>query len=524
MTKKKGGKTAAVINIGSNRVRMLVSQLKKGEVSPVDLLEHPIALGHEVFSTGKVSFETLRELSSILRGFSNVLKEYNVDSYCAVATTALREAQNKAFVLDQLKLQNNLTVKILEDNQEKALIFSDIFESLRSTDAFQQGNSLVTHIGTGTIGFSLYDGVRVTFSQNIPLGVLKLYDKLGGLQDETESFYTVAAEYVDLIIQHISTAFPQNSFPVKNLVLTGNEIRAIAALCGVKEENETFLLSSKQVKALFKELRALSAEKISLKLGITEESAKLLYSSLAIYVQLIRFTKAETIIAPKSDLCSTLVRSMLLPKSQEDFHSQVRINALSCARSIAAGYKCNLAHSDQVGRFACRIFDKMKKAHGLDLQGRLILELAAILHDCGYYVNSKEHLTSTFNLIQNMDIYGITDEEMSYVAYAVRCSSYEPYHSEDYDENLYELSDETQLLVSKITAMFRLADALDKSQKQKLSDIRVKLDEHRLIITAESNENTLLEKWAFQHCASFFTDVFGIAPELLIKPLSLKVH
>ena len=171
--------------------------------------------------------------------------------------------------MDQLKLQNNLTVKILEDNQEKALIFSDIFESLRSTDAFQQGNSLVTHIGTGTIGFSLYDGVRVTFSQNIPLGVLKLYDKLGGLQDETESFYTVAAEYVDLIIQHISTAFPQNSFPVKNLVLTGNEIRAIAALCGVKEENETFLLSSKQVKALFKELRALSAEKISLKLGIT---------------------------------------------------------------------------------------------------------------------------------------------------------------------------------------------------------------------------------------------------------------
>ena len=238
---------------------------------------------------------------------------------------------------------------------------------------------------------------------------------------------------------------------------------------------------------------------------------------------LIKICHEEYPYTSFSDLFHT-VRSMLLPKSQEDFHSQVRINALSCARSIAAGYKCNLAHSDQVGRFACRIFDKMKKAHGLDLQGRLILELAAILHDCGYYVNSKEHLSSTFNLIQNMDIYGITDEEMSYVAYAVRCSSYEPYHSEDYEENLYELSDETQLLVSKITAMFRLADALDKSQKQKLSDIRVKLDEHRLIITAESNENTLLEKWAFQHCASFFTDVFGIAPELLIKPLSLKVH
>lgn len=524
MTKRKGGKAAAVIDIGSNRVRMQISQLKKGEIFPVDLLEYPTALGHEVFTTGKVRFETIRELSSILRGFSTVLTEYGVDTFRTVATTALREAQNKAFVLDQLKIQNGLSVQILEDNQEKALIFSDIFESIREVPAIQRGNSLVTHIGTGTIGFSLYDGARVTFSQNIPLGVLKLYDKLGNLQNETESFYTVPAEYMDLIIQHIATTFPPESFPIKNLVLTGNEIREIASLCGVKEDGNTFVLTSKQVKALFKELRSLSAEKISLKLGITEEGAKLLYSSLIIYVQLIRFTKAETIVSPKSDLCSTLVRSMLLPKSREDFQSQVRVNALSCARSIAAGYSCNPLHSDQVGRFACQIFDKMKKTHGLDQQGKLILELAAILHDCGYYVNSKEHLSSTFNLIQNMDIYGMTNTEMRYVAYAVRCSSYEPYSPEDYDDGMYELSDEAQLLVSKLTAMFRLADALDKSQKQKVSAIRVKLENDRLVITAESNENMLLEKWAFSYCASFFTNVFGITPELIIKPAALKAR
>ena len=131
MNKKKGGKTAAVIDIGSNMLRMQISQLRKGAVFPVDRLEYPVTLGHEVFTSGKISFESLRELTGILRGFSNVMAEYGVEDYQVVATTALREAHNKTFITDQLKIQNNMNVSILEDNQEKSLIFSSIFDSLQ---------------------------------------------------------------------------------------------------------------------------------------------------------------------------------------------------------------------------------------------------------------------------------------------------------------------------------------------------------------------------------------------------------
>ena len=141
MNKKKGGKTAAVIDIGSNILRMQISQLRKGEVFPVDRLEYPVTLGHEVFTSGKISFESLRELSSILRGFSNVMNEYGVDDYRIVATTtALREALNKTFITDQLKIQNNMSVSILEDNQEKSLIFSSIFDSLQNVEAIRSGD------------------------------------------------------------------------------------------------------------------------------------------------------------------------------------------------------------------------------------------------------------------------------------------------------------------------------------------------------------------------------------------------
>ena len=157
----------------------------------------------------------------------------------------------------------------------------------------------------------------------------------------------------------------------------------------------------------------------------------------------------------------------------------------------------------------------MKGAHGLNQRKRLILELATILHECGHSVNSKRHLISTFDLIKNIDIYGMTDNEMLYIAYVSR---YNEYDVPSFEESEFQsLSDEERLVISKLVAIFLVANSLDKSQKQKLSDIKVKLAGDNLIITAESNENLFLEKWAFEQSAPLFKEVFGVTPQLIVK-------
>ena len=72
MNKKLSGGPAAVIEIGSSAVRMRVSQLKHGEIEMLDSLEYPVFFGHEVFTTGRISFESLRQLSSILTKFTTI--------------------------------------------------------------------------------------------------------------------------------------------------------------------------------------------------------------------------------------------------------------------------------------------------------------------------------------------------------------------------------------------------------------------------------------------------------------------
>lgn len=511
MNRKRNEKVAAIIDIGSNMIKMRIAQLKKGEVITIDTLEYPLNLGHEVFTFGKISFESLRELSKVLHGYSNIMKEYGTTQYKVVATTALRDAQNRSYVIDQLKIQNDISVQVMEDDQEKTLIYSEILKCVNNIH-HKNENTLISYIGAGTIGFAVYNGKHMIFSQNIPMGALKLHDILGNIQKITDDFYTVVEEYLYSIISHIRIPFTKE---ISNLILTGNEIQLIARICDINLTNGLYVIPLNTLNRLYVKLRSMSNEKISLQYGITEDSAELLYSALAIYISLIKITSCNIITAPRIELWDALTRQMLIPKSGETYFKHVRENAISCANQIAKTYNCNQKHSDNIKKFACKIFDKMKGTHGLDQRKRLLLELAAILHDSGHYVTAKHHLLSAFDLIKNIDIYGMTENEMLITAYISRYNEFDIPNYEDIE--FIKLSDKNKLIISKLVAIFRIANALDKSQKQKLKDIKVKLENDKLEIIAESSGNTYLEKWAFEQCSPFFKEVFGFNPVLTVK-------
>ena len=215
------------------------------------------------------------------------------------------------------------------------------------------------------------------------------------------------------------------------------------------------------------------------------------------------------------ELWDALIRQMLIAKSSEEYLRHVRTTAISCAEKIADFYHCNHAHAECVREFSCKIFDKMKTIHGLSHKERLLLELAATLHECGHYVTSKQHLQSTFDIIKSTDIYGLTDEEILLTAFVARYNEYDVPNLQNSTFAL--LNDKNKLIVSKLVAIFRLANALDKSQKQKLKNCKVHLDKEQLTFSVQCDTNLYLEQWAFDQCTPYFKEVFGCNPRLTIK-------
>lgn len=515
MNKKEGKNLAAVIDIGSNLIKMRVTELQNGDFFDLELLEYPIGLGHEVFHFEKVSFEMLGEISSTLKGYLQILSEYGITQYKIVATTALREAKNCAFIVDQLKIQNDVIVEVLEDNEENTLIYSEIMRNMVKQTHTEIDLAILSYIGTGGIGVALYHNGAIVTSQNIPMGSLKLYDILGFMQDQTSDFHVVLDEYIDSIIEKIH--LPYMGKTIDTLLVTGKEMEIIAEICDVPLEQGNYVIPEQLIKELYRRIQNMTPEVIAGSYHLSYDQAKILYTSLSIYTRILKLTSAKEVVSPKIELWDAIIRQLIFPKSFAGYDAHVKTGAISCAISLAERYDCDKHHFMIVKEYAGSIFDRLKKIHGLSAKKRLVLELASILHECGYYVNAKNYLSSTFGIIRNSNIYGMAHEEILLIAHIARYNEFEVpnYHSTDY----MALSQKNKLVVLKLIAILRLADALDKSHKQKIQSVKVKVSNKALVVTGESSENVCLERWAFQECIPFFEEVFGVKPQLVVKPL-----
>lgn len=510
MNKKGTANSAAVIEIGTNNVKMRVSQLVKGKIQTLDYLEYPVSIGHDVYETGSISFESLRELSGALSKFSAALLAYNVEKPKVVSCTALLEAKNRALVADQLKVRNGLDVEILDSSQEKAYIFSEMEKRLEGEESLKSGYTLMAYVGSGSIGLTVYDGDKAVYFQNIPMGTLKLHDVLGRLRHQAEDFHYILEEYTDALLNRMNLS----GFQLDHLVLAGSRSKLITKLCDGKKVGQVYHMEAQKICQLYDSLRSMTAESIAIRYGIQESQAALLYTALFIYRGIMGFCpQAQEVLSPLVDISESVTRYMLAPKGGALWEDFLRRNALSCAAASAKAFHCNLEHSALIGAYAAKLFDRLKKLHGLAPSKRTILELASMLHSCGSFVSVRQHNRCTFDIIQGMDLFGLSGKEVLEVALVAGSV----FGDLDFASEYAGLSQEERITVSKLSVIFRLANAMDKSHKGKLKNIKMSLDEDRVIIKAESVQNTLLERWAFDEAAKFFKDVFGLSPELSVK-------
>jgi exopolyphosphatase/guanosine-5'-triphosphate,3'-diphosphate pyrophosphatase len=85
------------------------------------------------------------------------------------------------------------------------------------------------------------------------------------------------------------------------------------------------------------------------------------------------------------------------------------------------------------------------------------------------------------------------------------------------DINYISLDSESRIIISKLAAYLKIADSLDRSHKQKLSDFKIVLNNFTLTIMAETSQDVLLEEWEYENKSNLFRQVYGIKPNLIIK-------
>ena len=182
---------------------------------------------------------------------------------------------------------------------------------------------------------------------------------------------------------------------------------------------------------------------------------------------------------------------------------------LASARNIAKRYQCSKSHVKIMENLGLQIFDRMKKVHGLGSRERLLLQIAVILHGCGKYISLSDPADCSYQIIMATEIIGLSRKEREIIAYAVKFNTMEfPYYEELSRET--DLDRSEYLTVAKLTAILRVANACDRSHKQKFENVKVSLKEKELIIQVDTPEDIILEMGLFAEKAAFFEEVFSI--------------
>jgi len=160
-----------------------------------------------------------------------------------------------------------------------------------------------------------------------------------------------------------------------------------------------------------------------------------------------------------------------------------------------------------VAHLAARLFEELKIEHGLVARDRLLLEVAALLHDVGNYVNLRGHHKHTWYLLSVSDIFGLSQDDMAVVANVAR------YHRRALPQKSHlpyqALDRESRVTVNKLSAILRVANALDADHLQKVKDVRVVSEEGNWVLEVEGAGDLTMERLASLARGDFLIEVFG---------------
>lgn len=143
-------------------------------MTELDYLVMPVDIGGETFRSGKVRFETVEQICEILKGFSQVMADYGISYPSGGCTSAIQEAENCDYIVDQIFINTGLQTTLIDSADERLLIYKCLDEELPDYAQMKKTGTLVVYIGSGNLQFSVYDKSHLVIGQTFRVGTVRV--------------------------------------------------------------------------------------------------------------------------------------------------------------------------------------------------------------------------------------------------------------------------------------------------------------------------------------------------------------
>lgn len=284
----------AAIDIGSNAVRLLITDVFHNKNKPpqfikANLIRVPLRLGFDVFETGEISTQKTEQLIETIKAYKLLLHTYGIKHLKACATSAMRDAKNSQTIIEQIKKETGITIEIISGDTEASLIYeTHITEGLEKDTLY-----LYIDVGGGSTEITFFLNGQIIFKQSFNIGTIRILK-----QQITEHIW-----------EEMKTAIHSHTKNAKKIMAigSGGNINKVFSLSKRKEGKP---LPLALLRDYYKELSSLSLQERMSLYKMREDRADVIVPALLIYINILKWARADGILIPKIGLADGLIHAL----------------------------------------------------------------------------------------------------------------------------------------------------------------------------------------------------------------------
>jgi exopolyphosphatase/guanosine-5'-triphosphate,3'-diphosphate pyrophosphatase len=502
----------SAIDIGSNSIRQTIADVaSNGSIRVVDEMKAAPRLGAGLYETGALNEIAIQNALITLTRMATLGTQLGVQRTEVVATSAVRDAENGADLLERVKRETGLDVRVLRGDDEARLAFRS---ALAHFD-LGTGRAIVMDIGGGSLELALSEDGLVERLISLPLGAIHMSERYLGESGRKKGMKRLRKH----VRNELRECLAVRHWHAPRIFCSGGTFTSLASMylarIGMESAKTVHgtIVPRVEVEHIVDTLQSMSLAERQTVAGLNAARSDIIVGGLAVAAEVLARVEAKELVVSAYGIREGLLleSAQVTPTSADPGDARER-----SVSQLAERTHYEAPHSKHVQKLALQIFDAIGQRLGSSADERKLLADAALLHDIGYHISYEKHNKHSYHLIQHAELLGMTPAEQIIVANVAR------YHRgadpKKTHSNYAELEKPLRKTVKRLSAILRVADGFDRGHANAVAEVKVRWLERALRLTAvpaRSSANLRLELWGASRKSKLLSDVAGVPVEIV---------
>lgn len=512
----------AAIDIGTNSFHLVVARaMPDGGFDVVTTEKEMVRLGSGGGDMKRLAPDAIDRGIDALSRMVDVALSLGAD-VTAVATSAVREAENKDEFVTRARQELDLEVEVISGFEEARLIHHGVIHALPLSDK----RILVVDIGGGSTEFIVGENNDLVEARSLRLGAIRLTERYlptpadgGKSADKPPSSKAIARcrGFLQSALSGVGRELGGHRPEVA--VGSSGTIEAVASMIAAAEGQEPrqlngFTFTAKQLRRTVENVITCRPSERGDIPGLEARRVDIIVGGVLLVDEVFNAFDLDEMTISDYALREGVLFSRF-PAGVEHLHDLRRSNALRLARQLDP----DAVHAETSARLATQLFDRTSDLHGLGGDARELLDTAALIHNVGVFISHSAHHKHSYYIVRNSELLtGFTEHETELVAQIAR------YHRKSQPNDRHPefgaLAKEDKALVRVLAGVLRIAIGLDRRHSGRVKTVSVQLDsaDGRIVIepVVDPGEDIAIEVFAANERAGLLETALGL--EVVVRP------